>query len=48
MNKNFSFRFHNVRCARALFQSTVVVDLLVVQVFEGEPVTEGQPQHLGL
>jgi hypothetical protein len=35
-----------VRCGRALLQSTVVVDLLVVQVLEGEPVTEGQLQHL--
>ncbi len=35
-----------VRCGRALLQSTVVVDLLVVQVLEGEPVAEGQLQHL--
>ena len=28
-------------CGRALLQSTVVVDLLVVQVLEGEPVAEG-------
>jgi len=37
----------DVRCGRALLQSTVVVDLLVVQVVEGEPVAEGQLQHLG-
>ena len=30
-----------VRCGRALLQSAVVADLLVVQVLEGEPVTEG-------
>ena len=37
-----------VRCGRALLQSTVVVDLLVVQVLEFGPVTEGQLQHLSL
>ncbi len=35
-----------VRCGRALLQSTVVVDLFVVQVLEGEPFAEGQLQHL--
>jgi len=35
-----------VRCGRALLQSTVVVDLLVVQVLEGEPVAKGPLQHL--
>ncbi len=29
-----------VRCGRALLESTVDVDLLVVQVLEGEPVAE--------
>ena len=38
----------HVRCGRALLQSAVVADLLVVHLLEGEPVTEGQPQHLGL
>jgi hypothetical protein len=37
-----------LRCGRALLQSTVDVDLLVVQVLEGEPVAEGQLQHLSL
>ncbi len=32
-----------MRCGRAL-----LTDLLVVQVLEGEPVTEGQLQHLSL
>ncbi len=27
-------------------QSTVVADLVVLHMFEGEPVTEGQLQHL--
>ena len=31
----------HVRCGRALLQSAVAADLLVVQVLEGEPVTEG-------
>ena len=31
----------SVRCGRALLQSAVVADLLVVQVLEGEPVAEG-------
>jgi len=35
-----------VKCGRALLQSTVVVVLLVVQALKGEPVTEGQLQHL--
>jgi hypothetical protein len=33
---------------RALLQTTVVVDLHVVQVLEGEPVSEGELQHLSL
>ena len=33
--------FKLARCGRALLQSTVVVDLLVVQVLEGVPVAEG-------
>jgi len=35
-----------VRCGRILLQSTLVVDLLIEQVLEGEPVPEGQLQHL--
>ncbi len=34
-----------VRGGRTLLQSTVVVDLLVVQVVEGKPIAEGQLQH---
>ena len=33
-----------VRCGRVLLQSTVVVNLLLVQVIEVKPVTKGQPQ----
>ena len=36
-----SYPRRHVRCGRALLQSAVVADLLVVQVLEGEPVAEG-------
>ncbi len=43
---SISIQYGYVRCGRALLQFTVVVDLLIVQVLEGEPVAEGQLQHL--
>jgi len=44
---DFQLRFKIiVRCGRVLLQSTVFVELVVVQVLEGEPVAEGHLQHL--
>ncbi len=38
----------SVRWGRAFLQSPVVVDLLVAQVLEDEPVVEGKLQYLSL
>ena len=46
-NKQQTFSFNiDERCGRELLQTSVIVDLLVVQVLEGEPVTEGGLQHI--
>ena len=44
-DEHFSILFV-ARCGRAILQSTVVVDLLEVQVLEEGPVTEVYLQHL--